>query len=236
VAFAARGDCALYARQMSGTATARYSLLAGKVALVTGASGASRAAALADAGAAVVLAAGPDSVAEVGTDVLVERDEAALEAALERFGRLDVLVNDAPLAPPVERQAHEVSEREWELALDLGIDAVWRRCRAVVPALVRSGGGAIVNVSPASAGAAISFSAHGLAAEAVVGFTKALAVEYGEHGIRANVVRPVRRAETAPADVRLEEMVSRACAFLASDAAARITGSVLVVDPQAATA
>ncbi|MDW4915697.1 glucose 1-dehydrogenase [Streptomyces californicus] len=182
-------------------------LLAGKVALITGASsgiGAAAARLFADEGAAVVLVArraerieeaaerirkDGGRAAAVPGDVTRRADmDRAVAVAAERFGRLDCAFNNAGHAS-AGTLLHELSDDEFDRTLDVNLRGVWNCLRAQLPALLAAGGGAIVNTSSVAGVRATSASAPYVAAKhAVLGLTRAAAAEYGEYGIRVNAL------------------------------------------------
>lgn len=239
-----------------------------RVVLVTGASrgiGLAIAGGFAARGAAVVLnARGADELERVaeglrseGRDVLAVAANAAkqegtaelIERTLERFGRIDVLVNNAAtnLAyGPVMEADQEAIRKTFEINL-LGPLAL---TRAAVEAGMKEGGGAIVNiVSAAGLRAKPEMGIYGASKAAMIHLTKALARELAPSGIRVNAIAPAvirtafasalhenesgrQAAESAAAMGRIgepEETVGAAL-YLASDAASYVTGHVLVVD------
>jgi NAD(P)-dependent dehydrogenase (short-subunit alcohol dehydrogenase family) len=183
--------------------------LSGQVALVTGGGagiGRGIAVALAEAGADVAIAeidAGrADQTAElvratgrealaVPTDVMdTDQVRAAVAAADERFGRLDILVNNA--GGVSGRRFLEQSERSWRRHIDINLVSVLAATSAAVPLMVRGGhGGSIVNVSSIEGTrAAPMFAVYAACKAAMNSFTRTMAVELAEHGIRVNSIGP----------------------------------------------
>lgn len=236
----------------------------GKVVIVTGAGsgiGAATAKRFGGAGAQVVLndrtrgpleavAAGfdPGQVVLQTGDVSEQADaEALIAAAIDRFGRLDVLVNNAGVVPT--GSILEASVQDWRTVMAVDVDGVFFCTRAALPHLVQAGGN-IVNVSSVSGlGGDWNMSFYNAAKGAVSNFTRSLALELGAQGVRVNAVNPgltftgltqeikrdqelMRRfAERIPLGRGAEpEEVADVIAFLASDAARYVTGVNLPVD------
>jgi 3-oxoacyl-[acyl-carrier protein] reductase len=190
-------------------ADVRGKQLDGRVALVTGAVrriGRAIALALADDGAAVVINArnSKDEAATVAAEIealggqaLVHladvTDEAAVQAmvetALDRFGRLDVLINNA--ADRQQAPLTEISLAQWRHITGIIVDGAFLCARACLPPMIAAGGGTIVNIGGASAHIGAHDRAHVITAKAaLVGLTKAIAVEFADRGITANCVVP----------------------------------------------
>ena len=190
-------------------ADAGHGRLEGRVALVTGAVrriGRAIALALAGDGAAVVINARrsqgeADAVAAeieaIGGRALVHladvTDEAAVQAmvdaAVQRFGRLDILINNA--ADRRQTPLTEIGLAEWRHITGIIIDGAFLCARACLPSMVAAGGGTIVNIGGVSAHAGAQNRAHVITAKAaLVGLTKAIAVEFADRGITANCVVP----------------------------------------------
>ncbi len=239
--------------------------LDGRVAIVTGAGrniGRAIALALADAGAAVVVN-GRANRAEVDAVVaeIASRggkalavmadvsDEAAVErmasAAVERLGRIDILVNNAAIRP--EKPLESLSLSDWRAVHSVILEGAFLTVKATLPSLKASGSGAIVNIGGMSAHTGAKHRAHVLAAKSgLIGFTKALAQDLAESGIRVNCVAPglidtVRAPGSKPPQhhqvvktlsgaLGTPEDIAAAVRFLAGPAARYITGQVLHVN------
>jgi 3-oxoacyl-[acyl-carrier protein] reductase len=198
--------------------------LAGKVALVTGAArkiGRAIALGLAEDGAAVVAhtrsteAEAADVVAEIerrgGTgmvclaDITDETEVRAMADKIgQRFGRLDVLVNNAAIR--AQAPFLEMTLGQWREIMSTILDGAFIVTSACVPLMLKSGdGGAIINIGGISAHIGATHRAHVVSAKAgIAGFTRALAVELAEHRITANCIVPGRiagpRSKTAGAE------------------------------------
>ena len=183
--------------------------LAGKVAIVTGAGrniGRAIARRLAQAGAAVVVnarsnqaeadavvreieAAGGKAMAvlaDVGDAAAVE---AMAQTALKRFGRIDILVNNASLRR--EKPIDQMSYADWREVMDVTLDAAFHSVHACLPAMQKSGGGTIINIGGMSAHIGSKHRAHVMTAKAgLVGFSRALAHDLAADHITANCVVP----------------------------------------------
>jgi 3-oxoacyl-[acyl-carrier protein] reductase len=183
--------------------------LQGRVAIVTGSArniGRAIARALAEAGAAVVVNA-KSSSAEADTvahairdaggqaitkmaDVGDPEDAAALiDAAIQEFGRLDILVNNAAVRREVDFD--NLDYAEWRAIMATILDGAYLCSRAAVPHLTAAGGGSIVNIGGLSSYTGAARRAHVIAAKAgLVGLTRALAHDLAPHGITVNCVAP----------------------------------------------
>lgn len=163
---------------------------------------------------------------------------AAVEAALGRFGRVDVLCNLAG-GFRMGEAVHETSDATWDFLVDINARTLVHAVRAVVPHMIERGGGKIVNVGAFSAQKGLGrMGAYGAAKGAVIRLTEAMAAELREHNINVNCVLPTvidtpeNRAAMPQADpsrwVAPQDLAS-VIAFLASDAARAIHGAALPV-------
>ncbi|WP_031290307.1 SDR family NAD(P)-dependent oxidoreductase [Sphingobium baderi] len=239
--------------------------LNGKVAIITGAArgmGASHARIFAQEGARLVLTdvneeGGVALAQELGDSAIFlphdvtkpEAWSAVIAKAVERFGTIDVLVNNAGILGPLAATA-ELTDEDYDLVCSINQDSVFYGMRAVLPVMVRAGRGSIVNIS-SIAGMAANYGFPSLAYVAskfaVRGMTKATAMEYGKHNIRVNSVHPgfiqTPMMVEATDDVGGEALaqiplgriadpseVSNLVLFLASNESSYITGSEHLVD------
>jgi NAD(P)-dependent dehydrogenase (short-subunit alcohol dehydrogenase family) len=182
--------------------------LAGKVAVVTGASrglGRAMALALAEAGADVALAARskPDledtahRVQATGRRALVVPTdvtsypavEALMQTALSTLGRLDVVVNNSGVARV--KPLIEWTPEEWRALLDVNLGGVFNGCRAAAPHLIAQRSGKVINVSSMLAAVGLpGYTIYSATKNAIVGFTRTLGVEWARHNIQVNAIAP----------------------------------------------
>ncbi len=248
--------------------TFRSDLLSGQAALVTGGGtgiGRGIAHALASHGADLVLASRRRKHLEPAVTELralgrralaVEldvRDRDAVDQgvarALEEFGRIDLLVNNA--AGNFLVRAAELSPKGWNAVVEIVLTGTFNMSQAVYPAMRDAGGGSIINITTTYTGTGAPLMVHSGAAKAgVLNLTRTLAVEWGGDGIRVNAIAPGLVEETEGAKrlaesigytevyraevplgrlVRIEDVASAAL-FLASPAASHITGMEITVD------
>src|ERR1700737_1564552 len=183
--------------------------LAGKVAIVTGAGrniGRAIALALADGGASVVVNArsnraeaeavarviesiGGEATVHIGDVAVARAVQGMADAAVEHFGRIDILVNNAALRR--EKPFAEMDYAAWREILDVTLDGTFHCVKACLRALRKSGAGTIVNIGGLSAHTGARNRAHVVTAKAgIVGFTRALAHDLADDGITVNCVVP----------------------------------------------
>ena len=242
-----------------------------KVVLITGgASGMGRLAALTFAreGARVVpvdvaAKAGEDLAAEIsrsgGEALFVRADvgredqvRTAVGRAVERFGRLDVLYNNAGIFPEQDGSIVDLDEAVWDQVMTVNLKGIYLCCKHGIPELIRAGGGSIINVASfvALVGCTVPQDAYTASKGGVIALTKSLAVQFGPKHIRSNAIAPgpietpllmswllanpeakQRRLDRIPMGRfgRPEDIVQMAL-YLASDESTWVNGSVLVAD------
>ncbi len=242
--------------------------LDGKIAIITGSGrGIGRASALrfAAEGAAVVVADVDDENAQATADAIVAdggrataqrtdvtvsaQVDALVEATVSRWGRLDVMFNNAGGALP--RPTEEVDDDDLRRVLALNLDGVFHGARAALGVMKEQRGGCIlITASGAGLGAVPGLAAYGMAKAAVINLAKSICAEFGPFGIRANVISPgpilsegfsayldsvpgLRDHMQSGVPLRrlgLPEDIANAALFLASDEASFVSGLVVPVD------
>jgi len=206
--------------------------------------------------AAAIARTGSGSALAVACDVRRSSDmQAFVQIAIEQYGRVDVLVNNAAVA--LGGTITEMTEAQWAEVIDTNLTSVFRGCKAAIPFMLRTGGGSIVNMSSVQGHLGFDgWTAYAAAKGGVMSLTRQLAKEFGPRRIRVNSISPGailtplnarRAAAEAPGHEEeylnltfgrmhaLERMgrpeeVAAAAVFLASDEAGFVTGIDLKVD------
>jgi NAD(P)-dependent dehydrogenase (short-subunit alcohol dehydrogenase family) len=245
--------------------------LEGKVALVTGAAmgiGRSTALLLAKEGARVVLAdideqQGNETsrmIEEAGGEVFFahtdvsksEEVEAAINTAVDTFGSINVLHNNAAIA--LGATVVDTTDELWNQVLDVNLGGIYRGCKYAIPHMIQNGGGSIINSSSVQALRGFAgWAAYAAAKGGIISLTQQVALEYAKHNIRVNCIAPgtimtpmnerlFEEAEDPEALIETwnrmhpigrfgqPEEVAEVVLFLASDASSFVTGHCLVVD------
>jgi NAD(P)-dependent dehydrogenase (short-subunit alcohol dehydrogenase family) len=231
-------------------------VLAGKVAIVTGGAqgiGAAIARGLEAEGAEVVIVDLEPPEGGIRADVSSEEDvQRMVSQALERNGRIDVLVNNAGLYASLEMRAFtEIPLEEWNRVMEVNVASMFLTCRAVVPVMREQGGGKIVNISSGTPFRGVPFLLHYVTSKgAIVALTRALAKELGKDGIHVNCVAPgftmsegvkshpeviekLRDVSIASRTIQRDQVpedVVGAVVFLCTSAADFVTGQTMVID------
>jgi len=180
--------------------------VANKVVLITGAArglGFEYARALGEAGALIVAgdvadctaaasAAGNGAIGVTLDVTSIASADSMAELAMERFGRIDALVNNAALYGSLRGgRFNQIGEADWDAAMAVNVKGIWNCCKAVVPAMRQSGGGSIINITSLAATYGMPFALHYTTSKAaVIGLTRGLARELGRDNIRVNAVAP----------------------------------------------
>lgn len=243
--------------------------LKGKVAIVTGGArgiGKAYALRLAEEGARVVVAdvldgtpvaeeiqeKGGEAIA-VKTDVSDEQSvNTMVRTATERFGRIDVLVNNAGIFVGLTRKLfYELTVEEWDRVMGVNMKGIFLCCKAVYPQMKKQGKGKIINVSSSTFYMGIPLFSHYVASKGgVIALTRAMAREVGDDNICVNAIAPgftvseALQGSTAYSEDRLKMLANMRCfkrngvsedltgtiVFLASDDSDFVTGQTIVVD------
>lgn len=196
-----------------------------------------------------VSAAGGEAIF-VPTDVSDEGQmERLVTQALSAFGKIDVLHNNVGGSTLNDGPITEVSNDEFWLKMRVDVFGTWLGCRLVIPHMIANGGGSIINMTSVNAIIGVKGrNAYATAKGAITSLTRALAVEYGEYGIRVNCIAPgrtltervlARQANRKPTDLKdmshllglIEPAeVARTALYLATEDSSKTTGQMLVVD------
>ena len=191
----------------------------------------------------------------VRLDVTSEEDWLhAVESTVARFGKLDVLVNNAGIGSPRGPDGRRVTiedltEAQWDRVMDVNAKGVFLGTKYAIPEMRKAGGGSIINISSVAGLVGGTTTAYGASKGAVRIFTKATAIQYAKDGIRANSVHPGVIETDMTADMLGDEAgrqanlarhpigrlgtaedVAYGVLYLAADESSFVTGSELVID------
>lgn len=239
-----------------------------KIAVITGAAtgiGAATAELFAAEGAKVVFGdinkvegeATADRIREIGGDVtfvptdvgVPQQIHELMRCALEKYGRIDILHNNAAYLF-ASYSLTETSDTEWEKSINVNLRSIYVACKAVIPHMIKQGGGAIINTaSVLGVVGAPTYAAYIASKGGIIQLTRSIAVDYGKFGIRANALCPgitasppakesLKNPETAKyllgmtvlGRVAEPKEIAYGALFLASDEASYVSGTCLFVD------
>ena len=242
-----------------------------KVSIITGAgSGMGRVAALrfAAEGSSVVVAdrdgaaaaetvrqvrAAQGEASAVTVDVSVEADaKAMVDLAVEQYGRLDVLYNNAGIMPEADHSVIDTPVEAWDQVMAVNVRGVYLACKYAIPRMVERRSGSIINVSSfvAILGCSVPQDAYTASKGAVLALTRSLAVQFAPHGVRTNAILPgpvetpllmdwlikdeaatqLRLARNPTGRFGKPDEVVALAVYLASDESAWTNGASLVID------
>jgi NAD(P)-dependent dehydrogenase (short-subunit alcohol dehydrogenase family) len=194
---------------------------------------------LSSSGKGEALAAELGGLGVTGSNLVPDDLKRLVDATMERWGRIDVLVNSAGHGP--KGKILEISDEDWHRGIDVYLMNVIRPTRLVTPVMVAQKGGAIVNISTAWAfEPSAMFPTSGVARAGLAAFTKVFADTYAADNVRMNNVLPGWTDSLPQTDARRDsvpmkrygtvEEIAATVAFLASDGAGYITGQNIRVD------
>lgn len=185
------------------------------------------------------------TLVEVTDRQLVEK---MAQSTVARFGRIDILVNSAVVAKGDDILT--IDEETWDMNVDVALKGVYLCCKAVLPTMIAAHRGAIVNIASVNGLTGLGEEPYSAAKAGVINLTQNMAIKYGQHNVRANVICPGtvqtpiwhERLKSDPqifdklakwyplGRVGQPEDIAKAALYLASDDASWVTGAVLPVD------
>jgi NAD(P)-dependent dehydrogenase (short-subunit alcohol dehydrogenase family) len=194
-----------------------------------------------------------DGALALRCDVTKEADvREAVRATVERYGRLDVLYNNAGVMLPEDRSVTDTEEWVWDRTLAVNLKGIYFTCKYGIPELIRGGGGSVINIASfvALVGCSVPQDAYTATKGAVIALTKSLAVQFGPQAIRTNAICPgpietplltewllkdaearrVRLARNPTGRFGRPEDIVNAAIYLASDESSWTNGAILVID------
>jgi NAD(P)-dependent dehydrogenase (short-subunit alcohol dehydrogenase family) len=189
----------------------------------------------------------------VAADVSRETDaEAMIDAAVDAYGRLDVLYNNAGVMPAADHSVVDTDVDTWDKVMAVNVRGVFLGCKHAIPHMIESGGGSIVNIASfvALVGCSVPQDAYTASKGAVLSLTRSLAVQFGPNGIRTNAICPgpietpllmdwlvkdeeakrIRLARNPTGRFGKPEEIVAMAVYLASDESRFTNGASLVVD------
>jgi NAD(P)-dependent dehydrogenase (short-subunit alcohol dehydrogenase family) len=186
-------------------------------------------------------------------DVSAEADaKAMVDAAIQTYGRLDVIYNNAGIMPEADHSVVDTPVEAWDQVMAVNVRGVYLACKHAIPRMIERGSGSIINVSSfvAILGCSVPQDAYTASKGAVLALTRSLAVQFAPHGVRANAILPgpvetpllmdwllkdeeakkIRLARNPTGRFGKAEEVVALAVYLASDESAWTNGASLVVD------
>jgi len=206
-------------------------------------------ASLAEAVAQEIRDAGGEAIGQCSNVATREGAEAAVQAAIDAYGRIDILINNAGIVRPA--RIDRMTDADWQLCVDVSLTASFHTCRLAASHMIAQRSGAIVNTGSPSGFGHWGMANYSAAKEGLMGLTRSIARDLGEFGIRANLVRPVshitgtftpeiqntideagrlgipllwNRPMSAPRMTALPEHVAALAVWLCTDHAAHVSG------------
>jgi NAD(P)-dependent dehydrogenase (short-subunit alcohol dehydrogenase family) len=192
---------------------------------------------------AEITAAGGQAVANYDSVASLAGGEKIIGAALEKFGRIDIVVNNAGILR--DRMIFNMSEEEWDAVINVHLKGTFACTRAAAPHMRQQKSGRVINITSTSGLIGNYGQANYAAAKmGIVGFTKAIALDLGRYGATANCIAPfawTRMIGTIPTETEAQKarveklkkmdpgMIAPLVTFLASDAAQEVTGQIFGV-------
>ena len=206
----------------------------------------------ADETVAQVIALGGEAVA-VTADVSTESDsKAMIDLTISKFGRLDVLYNNAGIMPAADHSVIDTDVDTWDRVMAVNVRGVFLGCKYAIPGMLEQGSGSIINIASfvALVGCSAPQDAYTASKGAIIALTRSLAVQFGPAGVRCNSISPgpvetpllmdwlvkdeaaasIRLARNPTGQFGQPEDVVNAALYLASDESRWTNGSNLVVD------
>ncbi|HEX8830998.1 MAG TPA: glucose 1-dehydrogenase [Longimicrobium sp.] len=178
--------------------------------------------------------------------------KAAIEATVRRYGRLDVLYNNAGIMMEADHSVTDTDEEAWDRTLGVNVKGIYFCCKYGVPEMVKNGGGSVINIASfvALVGCSVPQDAYTASKGAVIALTKSLAVQFGPQGVRTNAVCPgpietplmtewllkdpeakeIRLARNPTGRFGKPEDIVNCGIYLASDESTWTNGAVIVID------
>jgi len=190
----------------------------------------------------------PGKATAIACDVRDSKQiQAAVDAVMQKFGRIDILINNAGIYP---RQAFlGMTEEQWDEMQDINLKSIFFFCRAVLPHMTKQGSGKVVNISSVTFHVGSPNLSHYVSSKGgVIGFTRSVAREMGSYGVFVNCITPGAILVEAEKKVATEEQIqailelqsikrrlvpldiARVCVFLSSELSDGMTGQTLNVD------